>query len=116
MYYNWPTWRIFWTATPNPTTRRGGWSVSTRPPPRLLADVSEPLPAKPGRPKREAYEYRSEGTRNLFPACEPLAGGCHGAVTKHRTTEDFAQQIRWLVDEAYPDVPLVRVVLDNLNT
>ena len=24
--------------------------------------------------------------------------------------------MRWLVDETYPDVPLVRKVLDNLNT
>ena len=30
--------------------------------------------------------------------------------------EDFANQMRWLVDEAYPDAPVVRVVLDNLNT
>ena len=30
--------------------------------------------------------------------------------------EDFAQQMRWLVDEAYPDVPVVRLLLDNLNT
>ena len=30
--------------------------------------------------------------------------------------QDFAQQMRWLVDEAYPQVPVVRVVLDNLNT
>ena len=30
--------------------------------------------------------------------------------------EDFAHRMRWLVDEAYPDVPVVRVVLDNLNT
>ena len=30
--------------------------------------------------------------------------------------EDFAHQMRWLVDEAYPDVPVVLVVLDNLNT
>ena len=29
---------------------------------------------------------------------------------------DFAEQMRWLVDEAYPDVGTVRVVLDNLNT
>ena len=83
---------------------------------QLLADVSEPLPAKPGRPKREDYEYRREGTRNLFLACEPLAGWRHVAVTQRRTTEDFAHEMRWLVDEAYPDVPLVRVVLDNLNT
>ena len=30
--------------------------------------------------------------------------------------QDFAHQMRWLVDEVYPDVPVVRVVLDNLNT
>ena len=30
--------------------------------------------------------------------------------------QDFARQMRWLVDEAYPEVPVVRVVLDNLNT
>ena len=28
---------------------------------QLLADVREPLPAKPGKPKREDYEYRREG-------------------------------------------------------
>ena len=30
--------------------------------------------------------------------------------------QDFAHQMRWLVDEAYPDVPVIRLVLDNLNT
>ena len=30
--------------------------------------------------------------------------------------QDFAHQMRWLVDEAYPEIPVVRVVLDNLNT
>ena len=38
------------------------------------------------------------------------------AVTERRTKQDFAWQMRWLVDEAYPDVPVIRVVLDNLNT
>ena len=37
-------------------------------------------------------------------------------VTERRTKQDFAHQMRWLVDEAYPEVPVVRVVLDNLNT
>ena len=83
---------------------------------QLLAEVSEPLPAQPGRPRRQDYEYRREGTRNLFLACEPLAGWRHVTVTQRRTTEDFAHQMRWLVDEAYPDVPVVRLVLDNLNT
>ena len=67
-------------------------------------------------PHRQDYEYRREGTRNLFLACEPLAGWRHVAVTQRRTMQDFAHQMRWLVDEAYPEVPVVRVVLDNLNT
>ena len=29
---------------------------------------------------------------------------------------DFAQQMRWLADEAYPASEKIRVVLDNLNT
>ncbi len=83
---------------------------------QLLADTREPVPVGPGRPKRQDYEYRREGTRNLFLACEPKAGWRHVAITERRTKEDFAQQMRWLVDEAYPDVPVIRLVLDNLNT
>ena len=37
-------------------------------------------------------------------------------MTHLRTMQDFAHQMRWLVDEAYPEVPVVRLVLDNLNT
>ena len=83
---------------------------------QLLADVREPLPAQPGRPRRQDYEYRRAGTRNLFLTCEPRAGWRHVAITERRTMQDFAHQMRWLVDVAYPDAPVVRVVLDNLNT
>ena len=37
-------------------------------------------------------------------------------MTERRTAVDFAHQMRWLVDEAYPDAEVVRLVLDNLNT
>ena len=86
---------------------------------QLSAETRPPLPPltpQPGRPRREDYEYRREGTRNLFLACEPLAGWRHVAVTERRTMQDFAHQMRWLVDEAYPETPVVRVVMDNLNT
>ena len=83
---------------------------------QLLADIREPLPAKPGRPRREDYEYQRAGTRNLFLTCEPKAGWRHVAITQRRTMQDFAHQMRWLVDEVYPDVPVIRLVLDNLNT
>ena len=83
---------------------------------QLLADVREPLPVQPGRPRRQDYEYRRGGTRNLFLFCEPLAGWRHIAITERRTMQHFAHQMRWLVDVAYPDATVIRVVLDNLNT
>ena len=83
---------------------------------QLLADTRPPIPVQPGQPRRQDYEYRRAGTRNIFLTCEPLAGWRHVAITERRTMEDFAHQMRWLVDEAYPDAPVVRVVLDNLNT
>ena len=83
---------------------------------QLLGETRPALPPRPGLPRRQDYEYRREGTRNLFLACEPLAGWREVAVTERRTMQDFAHQMRWLVDEAYPEIPVVRVVLDNLNT
>ena len=83
---------------------------------QLLAETRQPIPAQPGQPQRYDYEYRRHGTRNLFLHCEPLRGWRHVAITEQRTRRDFAHQMRWLVDEAYPQADKVRVVLDNLNT
>ena len=82
---------------------------------QLLAETRPSLPPRPGLPLRQDYEYRREGTRNLFLACEPLTGWRQVAVTQRRTMQDFAHQMRWLVDEAYPETPVVRVVMDNLK-
>ena len=89
-----------------------------------LADVREPLPAEPRRPRRQSlprtgygdYEYLRGGTRNLFLFCEPRAGWRHIAIIQRSTMQDFAHQMQWLVDTAYPNSPVIRVVLDNLNT
>ena len=83
---------------------------------QLVAEKQSPIPAKAGRRERFDYEYQRNGTRNLFMTCEPLAGWRHVAVTERRTMEDFAHQMRWLADAAYPEAEKVRVVLDNLNT
>ena len=70
---------------------------------QLLAKTRPALPPRPGLPLRQDYEYRREGTRNLFLACEPLAGWPEVAVGKRRTMQDFARRVRWLADEAYPE-------------
>ena len=83
---------------------------------QLIEEVRQPLPARPGQVERCDYEYQRNGTRNLFMICEPLAGWRHVEVTEHRTMKDFAQQMKWLVDEQYPEAEVIRIVMDNLNT
>ena len=83
---------------------------------QLVADKRPAIGAKPGRVERYDYEYKRNGTRNLFMFCEPKAGWRYVEVTEQRTAVDFAHQMRWLVDEAYPHTETIRLVLDNLNT
>jgi DDE superfamily endonuclease len=83
---------------------------------QLIKETRTPLLSTPGQVARYDYEYQRNGTRNLLLLCEPQAGGRHSVVTEQRTMQDFAQQMKWLVDEGYPQADLIRVVLDNLNT
>lgn len=83
---------------------------------QLVSETRTPLPAAPGRPERFDYEYRRGGVANLFAFCEAKAGWRHFAVTERHTKQDFAEQMRWLVDEQYLRAERVRVVLDNLST
>lgn len=83
---------------------------------QLIGETRPPRPAQPGHAARYDYEYKRNGTRNIFLFCEPQAGWRHVAVTAQRTMEDFAHQMKWLVDERYPHAEVIRVVLDNLNT
>jgi uncharacterized small protein (DUF1192 family) len=83
---------------------------------QLITETRQPLPARPGGIARFDYEYRRNGVCNLFMFCEPQRGWRHVAVTEQRTMRDFAEQMRWLVDEGFPQAARVRVVMDNLNT
>jgi len=75
-----------------------------------------PLPPEPGQPERFDYQYEREGVSNIFMFFEPLKAWRHVEVTDQRTSIDYAQQMKYLVDERYPDAEKIRVVQDNLNT
>jgi hypothetical protein len=83
---------------------------------QLIKETRVPLPVKKGGIARHDYEYQREGVRNLFLCCEPKRGWRHVEVTDQRTMPDFARQMKWLVDSAFPEAARVRVVMDNLNT
>lgn len=83
---------------------------------QLIGETRLPVPAAPGREAREDYEYVRNGTVNLFMMFEPLAGRRHVRVTDRRTKKDFAEAIKELADERYPDAEKIVLVMDNLNT
>jgi hypothetical protein len=83
---------------------------------QLVADVRPGQPPAPGRPARQDFEYQRAGTCNLFLAFHPGSGWRHVTVTDRRTKQDFAEQMRDLVDVHFPHATLISVVLDNLNT
>ena len=50
-------------------------------PVQLVADAREPLPAGPGRPRRQGHEYRRGGTAHVSCASEPLGNWRQLAAT-----------------------------------
>jgi hypothetical protein len=83
---------------------------------QLVAQTRAPVAAGPGQPARADYEYERKGTANVFMVCEPLAGKRRVRVTERRTALEFAETVRLLVDEWYPEAEKIVLVMDNLNT
>ena len=83
---------------------------------QLIGEVRTPIPCKPGQPVRIDDEYVRNGVVQIFMEVEPLAGKRHVAVTERRTMKDWAQQIKQMLDDRYPEAIKVRLVMDNLNT
>jgi len=52
----------------------------------------------------------------MLIAFEPFAGQRYTTVTEQRTTVDGAHFIQELVDQHYPHVEKIRLVMDHLNT
>ena len=83
---------------------------------QLVGEVRAEVPASSEHSRRIDYEYKRNGTCNLFVAVQPKGGWRHVAVTERRTKIDFAQQLKELSDVHFPDADVIRLVLDNLNT
>src|SRR6266850_4192765 len=85
-------------------------------PVQLIGEVREPIPPEPGQLERYDYEYRRNGTVNLFVVLDVNRPWRKVKVTERRTAKDYAQCMRELVDVHYPDAECIRVVQDNLST
>lgn len=84
---------------------------------QLLDEHIEPIPMnETNHIEKYDCEYERKGSCSIFMFTEPLGGWREAHALPRRTALDWAEQIKWLVDEAYPNVRKITLVMDNLNT
>ena len=83
---------------------------------QLIAETRTPEAMQPGQPARHDYEYRRNGTANLFMLFAPIEGWRHVTVTERRTAIDYAKILRDLSDIHFAKAEKIVLIQDNLNT
>ena len=84
-------------------------------PKQLMGEVRPPVPASPGQPAKQDYEYRRVGVCNIFLACEPLVGKRLVTITERKTKRDWAIFLEQIASH-YSNADKITLVMDNLNT
>ena len=77
--------------------------------------VQETRPPRPVTPMAYDYEYRRNGVSNLFVLYAPFEGWRRVEVRDRRTRTDWAEVVRKLVNEDYPEKERIVLVMDNWN-
>ena len=85
-------------------------------PTQLIGEVRAPIPAEPGRLERFDFEYKRNGTVNLFIFLDVNRPWRKVKVTERRAAADFSQCMRERSDVHFPEAEKIRVVMDNLST
>lgn len=85
---------------------------------QLLEHHSPPLPGRPGSVTKEDYEYIRHGSVTAFMLFAPLEGwrDVYTGPTGQRTALDYAEALRRLAEEVFPDAQKIIIVQDNLDT
>jgi hypothetical protein len=83
---------------------------------QLIVETRAPIPVKPGQPARHDYEYERNGVANLFMIFAPLEGWRRVKVTDRHAAPDYAQVLKELSDEHFPNAEKIVLVQDNLST
>jgi hypothetical protein len=83
---------------------------------QLLRNEQPTQPLTAGKPVREDYHYERRGVQALFMFFDPMRGWRRVSCRDSRTRVDWAEEVRRLLDEDYPQARKVKLVCDNLNT
>jgi hypothetical protein len=85
-------------------------------PKQLIGETRVPIPMSKGHDRKCDYEYERLGVCNIFLANEPLAGFRTVKITDRKCKVDWAEFIKEIADEHYPEAKLITLVMDNLGT
>lgn len=85
-------------------------------PTQLIKETRTKMAVETGKTERVDYEYERNGTAANFMFTEPLGGWRKVHVRHQKTSIDWANEIKELLDKDYPDVQKVVLICDNLNT
>ena len=91
------------------------WCMDEKPY-QILGDNRDPLPMRPGDPAKIDSEYVRNGTVSIFCFLQPHTGRLLHSVEPTRTAVDWAEKIKYLVDEVEPNAEKIVLIMDNLNT
>ena len=84
-------------------------------PKQLIGETHVPIPMIKGHDRKCDYEYERSGVCNIFLANEPLAGFRTVKITDKKCKVDWAEFIKEIADEHYPEAELITLVMDNLG-
>ena len=90
------------------------WCMDEKPY-QLLGETRASIPMKPGKNKKVDSEYTRPGTASIACFIQPHTGRIIHDVKPTRTSVDWAEWIKYIVDEAEPDAKKIIHVMDNLN-
>ena len=82
---------------------------------QLLSDLKEPIPIQEGRIKKKDYEYKRNGTANVFCVVEPKGGKHITKITPNKKGGEFAKIINQIARK-YSAADTIHLVMDNYCT
>ena len=95
--------------------KRPLWCMDEKPY-QLLGESREPIPMRPGDITKKDSEYVRNGTASIFCFIQPHSGSIFHFAGPTRTAVDWAERIRFLVDDVATEADKIILVMDNLNT
>lgn len=85
-------------------------------PVQLIGEKRNPIKTGHGSPEKYDYEYRRNGTAEIFMFTEPLGGFRRVSVRENKKGTDWAAEIGNLPEKDYPYAEKVILVCDNYST